>query len=176
MRVLRPGGFVLALCGGAYLNECLRQFDTSGLTFYWLYQLELTGGVTGIVWPRGNQKVHISTRVKHYAAYSKGPSLSRTCTVGKFTDTGGDKRFHIWGQDVASARYYIDCFTSPGDLVLDPFIGGGTTAVACKLIDRRCIGMDIDTAALTITQRRLDGDVLISATPLLDYVVELMPE
>lgn len=155
MRVLKPGGFVLALCGGAYLNECLRQMDGAGLSFYWLYQLEMTGAVTGIVWPRGNQRVHISTRVKHYAAYSKGESLARTCTVGKFTDRGGDKRFHVWGQDVASARYYIDCFTHPGDVVCDPFIGGGTTAVACELIGRRCVYFDVDVRAVETTRARL---------------------
>lgn len=169
IRVLKPGGFVLALCGGAYLNQCLQHFDSAGLTFYWLYQLELTGATTGIVWPRGNQKVHISTRVKHYAAYSKGESLSRTCTVGKFTDTGGDKRWHVWGQDVASARYYIDCFTEPGDLVLDPFVGGGTTAAACELIGRRCIGLDVDPAAIQTTRDRMNGFEPPEHLPLLAF-------
>lgn len=167
MRVLKPGGFVLAECGGAYLNQVLRHFDDAGLTFWWLYQLEMTGAKTGVVWPYGNQSVHISTRVKHFAAYSKGRSMARTCTTGKFTSDGGDKRYHIWGQDVVSARYYIDCFSAPGDTVLDPFIGGGTTAVACELIGRNCIGFDIDPAAIEITRNRLAGTAFPVDLPLL---------
>lgn len=167
-RVLKPGGFVLAMCGGAYLDECLMHFRAAGLSFYWLYQFELIGQTTGIVWPRGNQSVHISTRLKHYAAYSKGESLARTCTVGKFTDTGADKRYHAWGQAVSSARYYIDCFTAPGELVYDPFIGGGTTAVACELIGRRWIASDTDPAALETTRKRLAGEFLPRAVTLFD--------
>jgi len=36
--------------------------------------------------------------------------------------------------------YYIN----PGELVLDYFCGAGTTAVECKLLNRRCIALDID--------------------------------
>jgi site-specific DNA-methyltransferase (adenine-specific) len=34
--------------------------------------------------------------------------------------------------------------TDPGDVVLDPFLGTGTTAIAAKTLGRRYIGMDID--------------------------------
>jgi site-specific DNA-methyltransferase (adenine-specific) len=35
-------------------------------------------------------------------------------------------------------------FTDPGDLVIDPFLGSGTTAVACAALGRRFIGIEID--------------------------------
>ena len=34
--------------------------------------------------------------------------------------------------------------TNPGDLILDPFMGSGTTAVACKRLRRRFIGFEIN--------------------------------
>ena len=34
--------------------------------------------------------------------------------------------------------------TRPGDVVLDPFMGSGSTAVACKMLDRRYIGLEIN--------------------------------
>ena len=37
----------------------------------------------------------------------------------------------------------IKAYTNPGDLVLDPFAGSGTTAVVCKKLGRRCITIDI---------------------------------
>lgn len=165
-RVLKPGGFVLAMCGGAYLNQVFAMFDAARLAYYWNYQLDMVGQTTGIVWPNGNQSVHISTRTKPILAYSKGESYARTCTVGLYRSDGADKRYHSWGQDVASARYYIDCFSAPGDLVCDPFIGGGTTAVACELIGRRCVGFDLDPAALATTSARLANADILHSLPL----------
>jgi len=48
----------------------------------------------------------------------------------------------------------LSCF--PEDiLVLDPFIGSGTTAVACKLLDRNFIGIEINPAYVEIAYKRL---------------------
>lgn len=157
-RVLKPGGFLAAMCGGIALNEIMRWFDDAGLTFYWLYQMGLSSRGASVVWIRGNTKVPITTRTKHVLVYSKGLSLSRSATVGLYWAGGADKVYHHWGQDIDSHRYYIDCFSGPGDLVLDPMCGGGTTAAACELLGRRWLCFDIDPAALVTTQKRINGD------------------
>gem|GEM_PF-6428463 len=46
-------------------------------------------------------------------------------------------------QGVEEFEYLIDTFTNRGDLVVDPFLGTGTTAVASKRKDRRFIGSEI---------------------------------
>lgn len=38
----------------------------------------------------------------------------------------------------------LDCFTSDGDIILDPFIGTGTTAVACVRNNRNFIGFELN--------------------------------
>jgi DNA modification methylase len=38
----------------------------------------------------------------------------------------------------------IEKFSNPGDVVLDPFLGGGTTGVAAKVLGRRFIGVEVD--------------------------------
>ena len=52
-------------------------------------------------------------------------------------------------------RNLILRYTLPGDLVLDPFSGGGTTAIEAKLLGRRCIALDINPAAVQLTLENL---------------------
>ena len=50
------------------------------------------------------------------------------------------------------ARATIEAFTKQGDLVLDPFIGGGTTAVEALRTNRKCIGTDINELAIFVSE------------------------
>lgn len=45
-----------------------------------------------------------------------------------------------------------------GDIVLDPFMGTGTTAIAAKRLGRKYIGFDIDEKYINITERKLEQD------------------
>lgn len=47
--------------------------------------------------------------------------------------------------------------THPGDLVLDPFLGSGTTAVVALRTGRRCVGIEADEAYLAIARRRVSA-------------------
>jgi len=52
-------------------------------------------------------------------------------------------------------RNVILKYSKPGDIVLDYFVGGGTTAVEAKLLGRRCIARDINPGAVGITHENL---------------------
>src|ERR1700730_18516189 len=47
----------------------------------------------------------------------------------------------------AFVRAAIETFTSPGDLCLDPHVGGGTTLVEALALGREAVGVDISTLA-----------------------------
>ena len=51
-------------------------------------------------------------------------------------------------------RNVILRYSSPGDLVLDQFVGGGTTAIESKLTGRSFIGYDINPNAVTLTRNK----------------------
>jgi len=163
-RVLRPGGFVMAMLGGSYKNHVFRYFDDAGLIFYWDYSFLMGGPKTSIVWknhptdnPDGNRPIVV--RTKSILAYSKDAALSRTGThdLVDVLDSGQNwKAFHVWGQSVGVARYYLNCFTSEGDLVCDPFIGGGSTAIACRLTNRRFVGCDLNWPALLASRDHMN--------------------
>jgi DNA modification methylase len=44
--------------------------------------------------------------------------------------------------------------SEPGDLVVDPFSGSGTTGIAAALLGRRYVGMDLEAKYLRLTMKR----------------------
>lgn len=63
---------------------------------------------------------------------------------------------HLTVKPVPLIRHLIELFTLPGQVVLDPFLGSGTTAVACMEAKRECIGIEIDAEYVLIARRRLE--------------------
>lgn len=55
----------------------------------------------------------------------------------------------------ALAEWLIRLLCPPKGVVLDPFVGSGTTAAAAKATGRRCVGVDIDPRYIAIAKRRL---------------------
>ncbi len=53
------------------------------------------------------------------------------------------------------ARNVISRYSKEGDLVLDPMVGGGTSLIEAKLLNRKSIGRDINENALKITEENL---------------------
>ena len=72
---------------------------------------------------------------------------------------GRDKeiRFHPTQKPLALFKWILDKYSNPGDLVLDPFLGSGTTAVACKELDRDYIGIEISPEYCAIAEKRVNA-------------------
>ncbi len=81
-----------------------------------------------------------------------------TTTVWSFRRRGGwvthDGRYRgNWSPYIP--RNVLLKYSKPGDVVLDYFVGGGTTAVEAKLLGRRCIARDINPAAIGLIKENL---------------------
>lgn len=74
---------------------------------------------------------------------------------GFITDSK-DKRYHPTQKPTELVQQLIEMFSEPGQLICDPFLGSGTTAVAAVKADRHYIGWEIDPDYFQICCDRLD--------------------
>ena len=61
---------------------------------------------------------------------------------------------------VALVSEFVRLFSNPGDTVLDPFCGSGTTLYAAKELRRKAIGCDLSDEACALAEKRLAQDLL----------------
>lgn len=67
-------------------------------------------------------------------------------------------RSHSAAFPVALPQWFIKLFTQPGDVVLDPFIGSGTTAVAALQLNRHYVGIDINPKYIELARARVSSN------------------
>lgn len=65
-------------------------------------------------------------------------------------------RLHPTQKPVGLLRKIIPNSTKVGDIVYDPFLGSGSTAIACEHLGRKCIGIELDEAYVEVSLKRLE--------------------
>ena len=71
------------------------------------------------------------------------------------TATESSNKRHSAVFPVALPTWFIKLFTQPGDIVLDPFLGSGSTAVAALTLGRHYIGVEISDEYVELAESRL---------------------
>ena len=65
---------------------------------------------------------------------------------------------HPCPKPIALLLSLIEDFSSDGETILDPFLGSGTTAVACERLNRRWIGIEIEEKYCAIAKQRIENE------------------
>ena len=153
-RVLKPGRLCVAYCGKVSLPEQLERLGEH-LEYVW----------TGAIFLPGRHTIFrhkmIFGRWRPVAFFSNGPYVVRTTIVDALWAPGrGEKRpdDHPWQQAVAPFERLLEMVSKPGELVVDPFTGSGTTGVACMATGRRFLGADVDSGAVALALQRLSDN------------------
>lgn len=90
-----------------------------------------------------------------YARKGKSNSASRKCLPGVYSyPVNSAAKVHLTGKPVALLQSLMEICPENGT-ILDPFIGGGTTAVAAQNTGRRCIGIELSPEYAQLTIDRL---------------------
>lgn len=69
---------------------------------------------------------------------------------------GGFRRYHPTQKNLKMIEYLIKIHTNENDVVLDPFMGSGTTGVACMNLNRRFMGIELDESYFNIAKNRIE--------------------
>lgn len=81
---------------------------------------------------------------------------SRPKDLVTFPKINSSKMVHPTEKPVGLLANLISSVTKPGDLILDPFAGSGSTLVAAKKTGRRFIGIELDDDYFVTAQRRIE--------------------
>ena len=95
---------------------------------------------------------NIITTEEYNESYDKNFLVSKPNKKEK-----GANNTHITVKPIALMEHLVKLFSKKGALVLDPFVGSGTTAIACKNTNRKCIGCEINTEYYNIALERVEA-------------------
>lgn len=149
-KVLKPGGSLFTMAGQSYLPEIMNLMNIPGLNYNWTLCYLTPGGQSPQLWQR-----KVNTFWKPVLWYVKGKSSRWLGDVVKSDVNDNDKSHHFWGQSLSGMSDLIKRVSRPGETVLDPFMGGGTTGAVCLLTLRNFIGIEVDKEAFTTAKKRL---------------------
>ncbi len=90
-------------------------------------------------------------------------------TIGRQVIT---KNCHPTVKPLKLMSYLLTLFSRPGDTVLDPFVGSGTTCVAATMLGRASIGIEREAAYVEIAKARLEALEDKPVALLSDYIEE----
>jgi hypothetical protein len=148
---LKRGGLCLAYCAQMYLPGVLAAM-AGHLDYWWTFAVQV-GDQPKAIYARS-----IQARWKPIVAFAKRPIKPAANWLGDLIDGGGrDNRYHEWGRAEAEAVYLIQRPTEPGQLVVDPYAGGGAFPGAAKATNRRWLATERDEATVIIARKRLAG-------------------
>lgn len=150
-RVLKKDSFFITFFSTKFLPEL---FKNNPFTYYWQ---------TILYCPNGSVRSSIGyTKFMSVVIFKKGNPKIKKSNKDIFVDTPGRKVEpeegyinHPTPKPTKFIKELLEMFSKEGDLVLDPFIGSGSTAVACQDINRNFIGFEINKEYYELANKRL---------------------
>lgn len=140
---------VAVMTGQSYLPEVMQRL-CEHLQYRWTLAYMTPGGQAVQQWT-----ARVNTSWKPVLLF--GEALDWLGDVAVSRPNDNDKRFHGWGQSESGMADLIERLTKPGQLICDPFLGGGTTAVVSLALGRRFVGCDIDAEAVETARQRIEA-------------------
>ena len=155
-RVLKEGSHCYIMTNHVNLQEMLNTCTESGFHF-----------IKCLIWDKGNkimgqcymsqfEYILFLRKGKHKKINNCGTSDILSIPNKKTKDENG-KNLHDTEKPVNLMKILVENSSNENDLVLDPFMGIGSTGVACLNTNRRFIGIELDEKYFNIAKERLEN-------------------
>lgn len=167
-RVLNPAGMVFVCSGTRLIDRTIEFGKSAGLKFerlLWIYKPnDCTFPWRG--WLLKSEAIAVFSKGKP-AKWARNSYCHDTYV---FNHSGGELPSAMHHPCVKPIKIIEDIVTKiPGDTVIDPFMGSGTTGVACVRTGRNFIGMELDEGYFKIAQERIENEIKKRDENLLNY-------
>lgn len=155
-RVLKEGSHCYVMTNHVNLINMLNTFTDCGFHF-----------IKSLIWDKGNKIMgqYYMSQFEYILFFRKGRGVKiNNCGTSdilsipniKTKDSDG-KNIHDTEKPVELMKILIANSSKEGDTVLDPFVGVGSTGVACKKLNRKFIGCEIDENYFNIAKERIEN-------------------
>ena len=153
-RILKNGSHCYIMTNHVNLIHILNTFTNVGFHF-----------IKSLIWDKGNKIMGLfyMSQYEYILFFRKGRGIKiKHCGTSdilsvpnnKLKDDSG-KNLHDTEKPVKLMEILIDNSSQIGELVLDPFMGIGSTGIACKNLNRKFIGIELDKDYFNIAKQRI---------------------
>lgn len=155
-RILKDKTILYIMCNNVNLFEMLKEGQEAGFNF-----------VKALIWQKGNKICgrYYMGCYEYILLFRKGGDRPiNNCgtadilniPIKKLKDENG-KNLHDTEKPVELMKILIENSSNENETVLDPFMGIGTTGIACKKLNRNFIGYEIDEKYFNIAKERIEN-------------------
>lgn len=144
---LRDGGSLIVLCGQVMIPEVLAAM-TPYINYHWMLSYDTPGGNSLMY------QLKITNQWKPVLWFVKGKYVGDTVSDRVISERA-EKDLHGWQQSESGIWQLVNRFSDPGQTILDPFMGSGTTGLAAVKANRLFIGIEIDEVTHATALHRL---------------------
>ena len=149
-RVMKNGTHIYLMCNFKNLNDLMNKSLAVGFKH-----------INLLVWEKNNctPSQFYMKNCEYTLLLRKGSSkyindIGGSKTVHKFNNIIGNK-VHPTEKPVELMEFYVENSSNRGDMVLDMFMGSGSTGVACVNTNRDLIGIELDDNYFNIAEKRI---------------------
>lgn len=153
-RVLKEGSHCYVMTNHINLIKMLNVFTDCGFHF-----------IKSLIWNKGNKIMgqYYMSQFEYILFFRKGygKKINNCGTAdilsvpNKKTKDENGKNIHDTEKPIELMKILIENSTQKGDIVLDPFVGVGGTALACINTNRNFIGIELDSTYFDIAKERI---------------------
>lgn len=155
-RILKEGTHCYIMTNHVNLYEILTVAKETGFHF-----------IKSLIWNKGNKimgQAYMS-QFEYILFFRKGKfkKINKCGTAdildvpNKKTKDEDGKNLHDTEKPVELMKVLVDNSSQEGEIVLDPFLGVGATGLACKELNRKFVGIELDKNYFEIAQKRLNN-------------------